>query len=209
MWEIHSPDEVLAIRHDMVDRALRRTFGDAISGAGMKSAADLARRAIEGCQFVGRPLYAAYAELPWPDEPHMSLWHACTLFREHRGDSHNIALGAAGLDGVECHLLMAAKGHGNRDTILAIRGWTEEEWEAANSRLMDRDLVTAGGAFTEAGRAARSEVERHTDQLASEPVKHLGSDDASALVSELTPLVKHLMDTHEVSGVWPPPHLVK
>ena len=35
-----------------------------------------------------RPLYAAHAELDWPDEPQLVLWHAVTLLREYRGDGH-------------------------------------------------------------------------------------------------------------------------
>ena len=40
----------------------------------------------------GRPLFAGHVSLPWPDEPHLVLWHAQTLLREYRGDNHIAAL---------------------------------------------------------------------------------------------------------------------
>ena len=54
---------------------------------------------MEECDVAGRPLFAAHMQLPWPDEPHLVLWHAATLLREHRGDGHVAALLTAGLDG--------------------------------------------------------------------------------------------------------------
>ena len=41
-----------------------------------------------GTQVEGRPLSAAHAELPWPDPPHLVLWHAQSILREFRGDGH-------------------------------------------------------------------------------------------------------------------------
>ena len=64
-------------------------------------AAELARTATEGCTAAGRPLYAAHASLPWPDAPHLALWHAITLLREFRGDGHIACLVDAGLDGID------------------------------------------------------------------------------------------------------------
>src|SRR5512132_3432075 len=40
---------------------------------------------ISGRDPAGRPLFAAHATLPWPDRPHLALWHAATLYREFRG----------------------------------------------------------------------------------------------------------------------------
>ena len=34
---------------------------------------------------TGRPLYAGHADLAWPDAPHLVMWHALSLLREHRG----------------------------------------------------------------------------------------------------------------------------
>ena len=46
----------------------------------------LTREAAAGCRPEGRPLYAGHAALDWPDAPHLVMWHALSLLREHRGD---------------------------------------------------------------------------------------------------------------------------
>jgi hypothetical protein len=209
VWELQPPAAVIERRRELVAAALDRIFGSGGHDGDVRAAADLARTAVAGCDVAGRPLYAAYSQLPWPDEPALALWHACTLLREHRFDGHNIALAAAGLDGVECHVLMAARGHGNKPTILAIRGWTDAEWDAAVERLTARGWVTPDGEHTAEGRASRSAVERHTDVLAAEPVRRLGDGGVEVFLGHMEPLVGHLVGSGEVAGRWPPPHLMK
>jgi Helix-turn-helix family len=204
VWAQVTPAEALSLRDDIVDRALRDSFGDALDGRPVARAAELARRAIEDCDVVGRPLFAAHRALPWPDPPHLQLFWACTLWREQRGDGHNAALAAAGLDGVECHVLMAARGVGSGDVIRRIRGWSAEEWEAACARLEARGLIGAGGTATPAGLEYRAEVEASTDRLASEPRRRLGEDGCDELIALLDPLVAHLVARGDVAGRWPP-----
>ncbi|MYV69825.1 hypothetical protein GT043_28550, partial [Streptomyces sp. SID2131] len=83
---------------------------EAVAGSGLAEAAALARRAAEEAGTAGRPLAAANAELPWPGAPHLVLWQAATILREHRGDGHVAALLAAGLDPVEALVSFAAVG---------------------------------------------------------------------------------------------------
>ena len=211
VWDILAPAEVLTVRAKLVDRALRRSFGAEVASADMTAAAQLARRAVEGADVAARGLFAGHAGLEWPapDDAHMVLWHACTLLREHRGDSHNIALAAAGVDGIEAHVLMAGRGHGNRPTIESIRGWTAGEWDAAVSRLVARGWAEPGGALTTGGLAGRSAIEAHTDELASEPIDRLGPAGTEELAGRLERLVGHLLSSGEVPGRWPPPTVLK
>lgn len=203
-WSVMSPQQAIDLRGDCVDRALRRIFGDP---AQLDTAAQLARRAIDGADPAGRHLYAGETSLPWSTEPHVVLWQACTLLREHRGDSHNIALAAAQVDGVECHVLMAGRGHGNKASILPIRGWTEQEWDAAAARLHDRGWANEDGSLTDEGRDARREIEAHTNRLTAEPVRRLGTDGVAELCELLDPVVAALHQRGDVPGTWPPPHL--
>jgi hypothetical protein len=208
VWDVKSPAAAIAMRQERVGRALERALGDRHRGS-VADAAALVRRAVADCDVAGRPLYGAYAELDWPGGDLVALWHGCTLLREHRGDSHNLALAAAEVDGVTSHVLMAGRGHGNRATILAIRGWTEAEWEGAVQRLVTRGWAAADGSLTGAGREARSAIERHTDALAAEPVRRLGTEGVERLIDALTPLVDELIRSGEVPGRWPPPHVVE
>ena len=95
-------------------------------------------------------MYAGHTTLPWPDEPHLQLWHACTLLREHRGDSHAIALAAASVDPVQCQVVMAARGHGNKETLQSIRGWDDAEWDGAVQALQAGETGPATQALLHA-----------------------------------------------------------
>ncbi|WUI52053.1 hypothetical protein OHS59_18700 [Streptomyces sp. NBC_00414] len=91
-WDIASPGAVVEARGRGIDRAYRAIFGDRVDSAELAEAAALARRAAEAVDPGGRPLAAANAGLPWPEAPHLQLWHAATILREHRGDGHLAAL---------------------------------------------------------------------------------------------------------------------
>ncbi|MFV0258427.1 MAG: SCO6745 family protein [Acidimicrobiales bacterium] len=210
VWSILAPGEALRVRHERVQAALERLSSTPEAPTAPAAAvAGLVRAAVADLPVAGRPLYAAYAELGWPDDPLMAVWHGSTLAREYRGDGHNLALAGADVDGVECHVLMAARGRGNRPTILGIRGWTDEEWEAAEDRLRGRGWLDRSGLLTGAGAAARAAVEARTDELADPLVSRLGADGVARVVAGLDPLVTYLRDTGEVSGRWPPPTVTK
>ena len=139
----------------------------------------------------------------------MDLWHGATLLREFRFDGHNIALAAAPLDPVECHLMMASHGFGNAETIQKIRGWTADEWDSAHQRLVERGWLTSAGEQTESGAAARRQVEQHTDALASSMELPLGAEAAAELAELLEQMREFLMSGGEVHGVWPPPTVLE
>ncbi|MEV5313561.1 hypothetical protein [Streptomyces sp. NPDC052610] len=172
-WRVASPADVLAARWRAVDRTYRALFGDRLDGPDLAEAAALARRAAEAANTAGRPLAAANAALAWPEEPHLQLWHAATILREHRGDGHVAALLVAGLDPVEALVSFAAIGAAPVERF-AGRGWSEQEWSSARDRLAARGLVDEKGTATDAGRELRDRVERHTDQLATAPWQSLG-----------------------------------
>ncbi|MFJ8887634.1 hypothetical protein ACIRJR_30080 [Streptomyces sp. NPDC102402] len=186
-WSVAAPDEVLAARARAVDRAYRALFGDRVDGPEFAGAAALARRVASAADVTGRPLAAANAALSWPDAPHLVLWHAATILREHRGDGHVAALEAAGLDPVESLVSFAAVGAA-RPEVFESRGWSAAEWEAARGRLAERGLLEADGTATVAGRALRAEVERRTDESASAPWAVLGPDERERLVELLGPV---------------------
>jgi hypothetical protein len=100
-WQQAAPTDVVDARLGAADAALRRMLGDEITSDAMREAADLSRAATAGCFREGHPLYASHAAQPWPDDPHLVLWHAQTLLREFRGDGHVAVLVAQGLTGCE------------------------------------------------------------------------------------------------------------
>ncbi|WP_225635501.1 SCO6745 family protein [Streptomyces solaniscabiei] len=183
VWETVTPAQVLAARTRAVDATLRRLLGEeAVASAEMTEAAELALRAAEGCSRNARPLYSAHADLPVPGEPHLALWHAATLLREHRGDGHLAALLAAGLDGLEALVTHTATGKGMTPKwVFTTRGWNQEEWDAASDRLRGRGLLDDAGELTERGVALRDGVERETDRMDEAPYAHLGAEGVARL----------------------------
>ena len=199
-WRLASPEAVLAARHTVADAAMRRLLADAET-ADVEEAASLAARLAQSLPVEGRVLFAAHAALPWPEAPHMRLWHAATLVREHRADGHFTALLAAGVDGCEALALQVAAGQ-PRDSLAPHRGWTEEEWAQALARLQSRGLVEPGGELTEAGAALRRQVEHVTDELAMPRPSPLDEAEMERLVG----LVGRLRRLVDAAGVIPYPN---
>ncbi len=183
VWELISPDQALAAREAGAVAALRRLLAGV--DADLELVADLLTQALVGLECAGRVLAAANAALPVPGEPLARLWRAATLLREHRGDGHFAALVAADLDGCEV-LALQAPARLPKARILPLRGWTDEEWDAAVARLAKRGLLTESGGETQAGADLLAEVERSTDLAAARP----WSDPAFAarLTTAITPL---------------------
>ncbi|TLQ42648.1 SCO6745 family protein [Streptomyces marianii] len=201
VWDTAPPATVLDARMRAVDATLRRLLGDdTVTSPEMAEAARLALRATEACTRHARPLYAAHADLPVPEEPHLALWHAATLLREHRGDGHLTALLSAGLDPLEALVSHTATGKGMSPRwILASRGWRRTDWESASDRLRERGLLDADAELTEAGTALRAELEEHTDRLDLAPYEHLGA----AGVERLTELGRGFLMAAAAAGAFP------
>ncbi|MEU4031229.1 SCO6745 family protein [Streptomyces anulatus] len=174
IWATAAPDAVLAARLRAVDRSYRALFGERVEGPEFAEAAALARRAAEAVTpgVIGG-LGPANSGLPWPDVPHLVLWQAATVLREHRGDGHIAALAGAGLDPVESLVSFAAVGAAPAE-VFASRGWSAGEWGAARRRLQECGLLAADGTATDAGRELRAKVELRTDEEAAAPWRALG-----------------------------------
>ena len=193
-WTLATPGDILAARFRVVDRALRRIWGDDVDSPDVREAAELARTAAAGGSPQGRPLYAGHAALPWPSEPHLVLWHAVSLLREYRGDGHIAALVAAGVGPAEALHLHATSGEFPVDLLKLTRAWPEDEWGAALARLVDAGLMVADGALTESGSALRQHVEDTTDALAMAPWLHLGAAGCARLGELGTPLTRAILE---------------
>ncbi|WP_158885507.1 SCO6745 family protein [Amycolatopsis anabasis] len=184
-WTLASPDRVVEARFEAVDAALRRLLGDeVVASAELAEAAELARAATAGCSGDGRPLYAGHADLDWPDEPHLVLWHAISLLREHRGDGHIAALVVHGLGGLAALVSHTATGQGFLPAAAKeTRGWSDEQWDAAVAALREDGILDAAGALTERGVALRERVEEATNAAAADPWRHLGAEKADRLIT--------------------------
>ena len=201
VWGVVTPADARTACLTGVDRALRSVLGDDVV-ADAARVEQVARAAVEASRVDGRALGAAYLSLPWPDEPHLRLWHALTTLRELRGDGHNAALLSAGIDGCAAHVLAAAVGAPPRAVTQPNRGWSDDDWGAATDDLRARGLVDRAGEATTQGRQLRAEVEASTDRSALGPWRALGESRTDLLHGQLARLAGQIVD----AGVVPFPN---
>lgn len=187
VWDLITPQEAIAVREAGAAASLRRLLGGLEAEAA--KAAGLLWRAVEDLDFSGRVLSAANAELPVSGEPLTRLWQATTVLREHRGDGHFAALASADIDGCESIVLRCAKDM-SRDLMQPVRGWTDEQWEAAAARLTERGWIGEDRTMTAAGRAAHDAVEIATDQAAARPWNRMGAVGLAEVADVLLPLAQ-------------------
>lgn len=189
-WETVTPERMVAARLEIVDAALTRGLGaETLASREVAEAAELARTAALDAATMphGRPLFAAHTELPWPDAPHLRLFHAQTLLREFRGDGHIATLVEAGISGLESIVLHVATGAIDGRFLRITRGWSRDRWAAATEGLRERGLM-AGDELSEQGRLLRESLEVATDRLAEPAYRVLGEAGCLRLAELTRPL---------------------
>jgi hypothetical protein len=198
-WSLASPEAILGARLSAVDTSLREAWGERVDSAEVAEAADLARAAALAAVAWphGRPLFGAHAELPWPAEPHLALWHAQTLLREFRGDGHVALLTTAGLTPVEALVTHAAAGAVTTSALQVSRAWGDADWAAGVASVRARGWLADGDglALNEAGRAFRQGLEDRTDELAVGAWAALGPAGCARLTELARPLSQAIIDS--------------
>lgn len=162
--------DVREARQQGAAEALRETIGD---DPELDEVLGALRDAAVCADVAGRPLYAGAKGQPFPEDRHAALWHAATLVRECRGDSHLGACVAAGLSGLEANLLTELWVGYTPLSYAGSRAWAPEAMGAAQQALRDRGLLD-GEALSDAGRALREQVEQATDTAMQPVVDELG-----------------------------------
>jgi hypothetical protein len=202
VWDIAPPEVVLRAREEAADAALRRMLGAVVDSPEMERAATLVRRAAERAteRCAGRTLFAGHAGLPWPEAPHVVVWHAQTLLREFRGDGHLATLIINDLDPVEALVMHAASGEVPVPFLRATRGWTDTEWEAGVNRLQQRGWVAKRSgddqplSLSPEGVAVRQAIEDRTDELALFPYQALTEEECGELRTLTRPFSHAVVD---------------
>jgi len=199
-WTLATPEQVLAARLDAARASLTRLLGEAASSDEVAELGELLREATTVLTPEGRALYAGHADLPWPEEPLLVLWHGATLLREHRGDGHVAALLHSGLSGIEALVTHTAMGRGfTAEAAKATRGWSEQEWADAVQALADRGLVDDAG-LTEEGVELRARLEVHTDALSADPWLFLGPERTARVIEIAKDLSRTLVANGALSA---------
>jgi hypothetical protein len=200
-WAFADPAAVVAARIAGAGDALRHHL-DRPAVATLTELSGLLWTAVDACRFEGRPLAAAWSQLPRPDSAVESAWLAATILREHRGDGHVLAAVGAGLRGLDATVTFVATGAVTRELMQPNRGWSDEDWQQSVRRLQARGLLDRDGRLTKTGGTLRRDVEDLTDRLASAPVERLGETGVNRAITLAAPVSRHLIDT----GVVPVPN---
>jgi hypothetical protein len=173
LWEaarsVIPPAELAAAREE----ATAASLADVLAGEDVAGVADLLADAAEPADGAGRPLFSGLRARGRPEDPMLRLWWACSLAREHRGDSHVAAAATAGLGPVEMNILTELWVGMSLLSYTATRGWPAEAMEQGVSNLERRGWIRYGG-LTDDGRLARQEIEYRTDQQEQAIVTALG-----------------------------------
>ena len=187
VWELISPGEALRVRQAGAVSALRGLLGGLDSE--VTAAADLLGRAVGELGCSGRVLAAANAALPPAEDVIGRLWQAATVLREHRGDGHFAAMATADIDGCEVLVLRCGLDM-RREDMQPIRGWTDEQWDAAAARLAARGWIGPDATLTPAGRDVHATLEIATDQAAARPWARLGPAAVADVARVLIPIAQ-------------------
>ena len=155
------------------DNATRESLAEVLAGESVEETADLLVAATANAAFVGHPLFAGLRARGRPDDAVGRLWWACDLVREHRGDSHIAAVTDAGLNAVEMNVLTEVWVGMPLLSYTATRRWSADAMKSAVRSLGERGWL-AEDALTDMGRAARDQIEAHTDAQEEAIVAVLG-----------------------------------
>jgi hypothetical protein len=202
-WSLTDPETLLEARRLGATEELTRILDGVPEG--VERATELLRKGGEATFPNGHAIHAGLRSQPWPGDPVGDLWRAADLLREFRGDTHNAAWVAGGVDPVEITLLTERWWGIGLNSYCWTRGWSQEEIDAAIARLRDRGLLD-GDDLTDEGRAVRESIEVATDRGDDGVLAALG-DDAEELIGLLRPWARAVvaaggypMDPSDLAG---------
>ncbi len=182
-WQRTDAATICAARDAGAIGQLRRILGDTPDG--LDRVNELLARAVATLRPEGRPLFAGLLSQAMPDTALGAMWRRGDMLREFRGDSHTAAWISAGFDATEIGLISELYWGLPMRSYSRTRAWTDAQFDAAHARLTARGLLDDTG-FTDAGRAAREQVEIATDAQMRPAIEAIG-DDIHELFEIMTP----------------------
>lgn len=183
-WTLTDASTICNARERGAVAQLERVLG--AEPAGRERVEELLRVATDALAMGPRALAAGAAVVPMLDHPLGEIFRRGDVLREFRGDSHNAAWAAEGLDATQIGLLTELYWGLPLRSYTRTRGWSAEQFDAAESVLRERGAIDHAGAFTDRGRALRESIEASTDRQMIPVLERLG-DQVHELIELLTP----------------------
>jgi len=199
VWDVVTPQQVVT---DVLD-SMRELLGGLLTEhtAEVAELAGLLGEVAQAHDLVGRPLAAAWDDVPPTGEPILDLWLATCTIRESRGDGHISLLVSEQIGPLASHLVTTGDGPEVRENLIGMRGWTAAEIDGAAALLRERGLLDAEGGRTDSCREMRRAIEQRTDELSAPPWAQVGPD----AVQRIGDLALALLPPILVSGTLLPP----
>jgi hypothetical protein len=186
-WDVASPEQWQAARFAAADRALQRV-NVPLTGDQIAEARSLIDPVVARADYAGKPTAAANGSVALPSDPLLALWQQITVVREWRGDAHFMVLANNEIGPCDCNVMHAATGRLPMALIRATRHWNDEEWAEATARLAARGWLNSDGTVTDAGTAAREQIEVETDKHCAALWAPIGNAGILRLSSLITPI---------------------
>lgn len=208
VWDLIEPDEAWRVRCEAAAAAVAACT-EGLADDALTHVDGTLRNAVAELDSIGRPFFAAHLDLAWPDDVYASIWQACTLLREHRGDGYVHACLDEDVTGLEMMVLADRLETVPPDHALSNRGWTSDDLSRCVETMTDGGLLDPNGTPTDAGLALRDRVEAQTDALAAAPWVQLDTGDVWELFAALEATSRAIADRGWLSypnaiGVTPP-----
>jgi hypothetical protein len=189
-WSLTDAPTIAAARLEGAVAQLERILGPAPEG--VDRANELLAAAAAPLEPWGRALFAGTLAQPLPGTPLGDLFRLGDRLREFRGDSHIAGWVAAGLDAIEIGLLTEPYWGVPSRTYIRTRAWSDDQLDAATSRLESAGLMKDGELTTD-GRELREQIEIATDAQMAPAVEAIG-DAMDELDRILRPLSLKVME---------------
>lgn len=170
------PVDVLSARA----AAASDSLSEILAGQEIADTADALVETARRAPTAGRCLFAGRVDSEPPAAPAGRLWWACETLREYRGDSHLIAVAAAGVDPIVMNVLTELWAGMPIGSYTATRGWGPAAIDDAIARAEGRGWVSQG-QLTPLGLRQRAGIEAVTDQQCAPVLDSLGSAAAGVI----------------------------
>jgi predicted transcriptional regulator len=201
-WKYTTSEQLMNTRMEVAHQMLSN-FESHFQDSALRSDIDLLLEISRSLPCEGRPLFASLRGPDWETSPHLKIFGAVTLLREHRGDTHSAALASQNISGAQSNILQIANRAVSFEVISPNRGWSDQSWTEAMQDLKDRGIITNESTnqqpeLTQKGQQIKNSIENLTDE-SSNPWSKISAQKLHDLIELLTPI----SDAVKESGLFP------
>ncbi len=203
VWDVASPAQILDATLDAMRELFERMLGDQADEVAELEV--MLRPVVNAQEVAGRPLAAAWKDIPRTGHAMVDLWLATCVIRESRGDGHIALLVAEGIGPLASHLISTGDASEVRAALRGLRAWSDPEIDAAVAELQDAGLLDADGRRTPRCRELRRSIEDRTNTLSARGWAQVGEGTVDRIATVALALLPPVLE----SGTLLPPVIAR